>query len=142
MCRMVTHISHLGVGGARSSSGRHGWIVFCVHLSYFNLEYLSHLIFILIPLWRGFNFSEDMLSNVHTADVSYRRGFCYLSTIFCPSSVKKQISDFWDLNQGPKSRLQSSRHSSASPPPPAEAINITYHPLFGGNSHSDATCNF
>jgi hypothetical protein len=32
------------------------------------------------------------------------------------------------LNQGPKSRLQSSRHSSASPPPPAEAINIIYHP--------------
>jgi hypothetical protein len=36
-------------------------------------EYLSHLIFILIPLWRGFYFSEDMLSDVHTVDVSYRR---------------------------------------------------------------------
>ena len=36
-----------------------------MHLSYFNLEYLSHLIFILIPLWRGFYFSEDMLSDVH-----------------------------------------------------------------------------
>jgi hypothetical protein len=43
---------------------------------------------------------------------------------------KKTISDFWDLNQGPKSRLQSSNHSSASPPPPAEAINIIYHPTF------------
>ncbi len=31
---MVTQIRHLGVGGARWSSGRHGWIVFCVHLSY------------------------------------------------------------------------------------------------------------
>ena len=41
--------------------------VLCAHLSYFNLEYLSHLIFILIPLWRGFYFSKDiMLSNVHT----------------------------------------------------------------------------
>jgi hypothetical protein len=27
----------------------------------------------LIPLWRGFYFSEDMLSDVHTVDVSYRR---------------------------------------------------------------------
>ena len=36
-------------------------------------EYLSHSIFILIPLWRGFYFSEDMLSDVHTVDVSYRR---------------------------------------------------------------------
>ncbi len=42
LCRMVTQIRHLGVGGARWSSGRHGWIVFCVHLSYFNLEHLSH----------------------------------------------------------------------------------------------------
>ena len=73
LCRMVTQIRHLGVSGARWSSGRHGWIVFCVHLSYFNLEYLSHLIFILIPLWRGFYFSEDMLSDVHTIDVSYHR---------------------------------------------------------------------
>jgi hypothetical protein len=24
------------------------------------------------PLWRGFYFSEDMLSDVHTVDVSYR----------------------------------------------------------------------
>jgi hypothetical protein len=44
-----------------------------VHLSYFNLEYLFHLIFILIPLWRGFYFSKDMLSDEHTKDVSYRR---------------------------------------------------------------------
>ena len=73
MCRMVTHISHLGVGGARSSSGRHGWIVFCVHLSYFNLEYLSHIKFKLIPLWRGFYFSDDILSDLHTVDVAYRR---------------------------------------------------------------------
>jgi len=64
---------NLGVVGARWSSGCHGWIVFCVHLSYFNLEYLSHLIFILIPLWRGFYFREEMLSDVHTEDVSYRR---------------------------------------------------------------------
>ncbi len=35
--------------------------------------FLSHLIFILIPLLRGFNFSEDMLSDVHTEDVVYRR---------------------------------------------------------------------
>jgi hypothetical protein len=43
---------------------------------------------------------------------------CYLPTMFCPSSVKeKLISDFRDLNQGPKSRLQSSRHSTMSPPP-------------------------
>ncbi len=47
--------------------------MFCVHLLYFNLEYLSHLIFLLIPLWRGFYFSEDMLSDVHTIDVSYHR---------------------------------------------------------------------
>jgi hypothetical protein len=73
MCRMVTQIRYLGVGGARWSSGRHGWIVFCVHPSYFNLEYLSHLKFILIPLWRGFYFSEDILSNLHTVDVAYRR---------------------------------------------------------------------
>ena len=39
-------------------------LFFCVHLSYFNLEYLSHLIFILIPLLRGYYFSEDMLSYV------------------------------------------------------------------------------
>ena len=39
------------------------------------------------------------------------RGSCYyLSTNFCPSSVKKKISDFWDLNPGPKSRLRSSCH--------------------------------
>ena len=44
-----------------------------VHLSYFNLEYLSHLIFILIPLLRGFYFSEDILSDLHTVDVAYRR---------------------------------------------------------------------
>ena len=31
---------------------------------------------------------------------------------------KKQISDFWDLNPGPKSRLQSSRHYTTTPPPP------------------------
>ena len=36
-------------------------------------EYLSHLIFILIPLWRGFYFSEDILSDIHTKHVSYRR---------------------------------------------------------------------
>jgi len=35
---------------------------------------------------------------------------CYLSTIFCPSSVKKKISDFWELNPGPKSPL-------VTPPP-------------------------
>ena len=41
--------------------------MFCVHLSYFNLEYLSHIKFKLIPLWRGFYFSEDiMVSDVHT----------------------------------------------------------------------------
>ncbi len=97
LCRMVTQIRHLGVSGARWSSGRHGWIVFCVHLSYFNLECLSHLIFILIPLWRGFQFSEDVLSDVHTEDVSYRRtkpwwgllmhaynqGVKYINTIIC-----------------------------------------------------------
>ena len=66
LCRMVTQIRQVGVGGTRWSSGRHG-------LSYFNLEYLSHLILILIPLLRGFYFSEDMLSNVHTEDVYYRR---------------------------------------------------------------------
>jgi hypothetical protein len=27
----------------------------------------------LIPLWRGFNFSEDILSDIHTKDVSYCR---------------------------------------------------------------------
>ncbi len=37
MCCMVTQIRHLGVGGARWRSGCHGWIVFCVHPSYFNL---------------------------------------------------------------------------------------------------------
>ena len=41
---------------------------------------------------------------------------------------KKLICYFWDLNQGPKSRLQSSRHSTTSPPLPPEAINIIYHP--------------
>ncbi len=54
-------------------------------------------------------------------EMSYVSNFiysCYLSTIFCPSSVKeKLISDFRDLNKGPKSRLQSSRHSTMSPPP-------------------------
>ena len=44
---------------------------------------------------------------------------CYLSTIFCLSSVKKRKnSNFRDLNQGPKSRLQSLHHSTTSPPPP------------------------
>ncbi len=42
-------------------------------LSYFNLEYLSHFIFLLIPLLRGFYFREDMLSDVHTEDVAHRR---------------------------------------------------------------------
>jgi hypothetical protein len=38
-------------------------------------------------------------------------GFCYLSTIFSPSSVKKKISDFRDLNQGPKgSRYKMTSH--------------------------------
>jgi hypothetical protein len=56
---------------------------------------------------------------------------------------KKLISDFRDLNQGPKSCLQSSRHPTTFPPTPSEAINIIYHPTcFGGNSHSDAACNF
>ena len=32
-------------------------------------------------------------------------------------SKKKKISDFQDLNQGPKSRLQSSRHYTTIPPP-------------------------
>jgi len=64
----------LGWVGARWSSGRHGWIVFCVHPSYFNLGRLPiPLIFILIPLWRGFYFSEGMLSDVHTKDVAHRR---------------------------------------------------------------------
>jgi hypothetical protein len=46
-------------------------------------------------------------------------GCCYLSTNFCPSSVKKnKISDFRDLNPGPKSRLQSLRHFTTTPPPP------------------------
>ena len=43
-----------------------------MQLSYFNLEYLSHIKFILIPLWRGFYFSEDILSDLHTVDVTYR----------------------------------------------------------------------
>ena len=37
-----------------------------MHLSYFNLEYLSQIICILIPLWRGFYISENMISDVHT----------------------------------------------------------------------------
>ncbi len=81
LCRMVRQIRHLGVVGARWSSGRHGWIVFCVHLSYFNLDYLSHLIFILIPLWRGFYFSEEMLSDVHTEDVAFWRTKCFLRAL-------------------------------------------------------------
>jgi hypothetical protein len=44
-----------------------------VHLSYYNLEYISHRIIILIQLWRGFYFSEDILSDIHTKHVSYRR---------------------------------------------------------------------
>jgi hypothetical protein len=31
---------------------------------------------------------------------------------------KKQISDFWDLNPGPKSRLQLPHHYTTTPPPP------------------------
>ena len=31
---------------------------------------LGVVILILIPLWRGFFFSEDMLSDVHTEDVA------------------------------------------------------------------------
>ncbi len=73
LCCMGTQTCLLGVGGARWTNGRHGWIVFCVHLSYFKLEYISSLIIILIPLWRGFYFSKNILSNVHTKDVSYHR---------------------------------------------------------------------
>ena len=54
-------------------------------------EYLSHLIFILIPLWRGFYFSEDMLSDVHTVDVSYRRTAQRSSAAFL-AGKKNQVS--------------------------------------------------
>jgi len=88
-----------------------------------------------------------------TDSVNYSsKDTCYLSMIFCLSSVKKKIGDFWDLNQGPKSCLQSLRHSTTTPLPPQDAIHIIYHltagalcelpRLFGGNSHSDAACNF
>ena len=53
-----------------------------MHPSYFNREYLSHLILILIPLRRGFYFSEDMLSDVvHTEDVAYRRTKPWCQTV-------------------------------------------------------------
>jgi hypothetical protein len=69
-------------------------------------------------------------------------------------STKKQLAIFgiWDLNPGPKCRLKSSHHSTTSPPPPQQpCILYTNLPaglqcelprLFGGNSHSDAACNF
>jgi hypothetical protein len=54
-----------------------------------------------------------------------------MSMIFCPSSVnKKLISDFWDLNQGPKSHLQSSCHSTTSQLPPSEAMHFIYHHIY------------
>jgi hypothetical protein len=45
-------------------------------------------------------------------------------------STKKQLAIFgiWDLNPRPKCRLQSSRHSTTSPSPPATAIYIIYQP--------------
>jgi hypothetical protein len=95
MCCMVTQIRHLGVSGARWSSGRNGWIVFCVHLSYFNLEYLSHLIFILIPLWRGFYFSEDMLSDVHTVDVGLHKDASKITFWLTPANRVSAESSWW-----------------------------------------------
>ena len=40
---------------------------------------------------------------------------------------KKLSSDLRDLIPGPKSHLQSLRHSTTSPLPPSEAIHIIYH---------------
>ena len=49
--------------------------MFCVHTSYFNLEYLSQLIFYIdSTLERFFFFSEDMLSDVHTPTVELSLG--------------------------------------------------------------------
>ena len=71
-CVVWLHRSAI-LGSAALGEAGDAMVGLCFDLSYFNLEYLSHLNFILIPLWRGFYFSEDILSDLHTVDVAYRR---------------------------------------------------------------------
>jgi hypothetical protein len=73
-CAVWLHRSAI-LGSAALGEAADAMVGLCFVCIYRTLtrEYLSHLIFILIPLWRGFYFSEDMLSVVHTVDVSYRR---------------------------------------------------------------------
>ena len=54
-----------------------------------------------ILLWRITRFFRDSCSRSCFFGSWWRADSCNLSTIFCPSSVKKKlISEFWDLNQG------------------------------------------
>ena len=62
-CAVWLHSSAiLGSAGLGEAFGRHGWIVFCGGM----VRYRILTLFILIPLLRGFYFSENILSDVHT----------------------------------------------------------------------------
>ncbi len=62
-CAVWLHSSAiLGLAGLGEAFGRHGWIVFCGGMVHYHILTL----FILITLLRGFYFSKNILSDVHS----------------------------------------------------------------------------
>jgi hypothetical protein len=52
-----------------------------------------------------------------TVTVSSKPWMLLFVNLYLSVVRQKKNCDFWDLNQGPKSRLQSSRHYTTIPPP-------------------------